>query len=435
VSVNWDVGLEVLDFVYTSMKIDERWSTREPRGFTWWGHRLAQRVWAEPVRPSDGFHIVRVHATTALLRKVSDTAEMRTQLATANMFMHLGALTWSPTSRRVGFHSAAYFHAENRPWLQLLFLAAVGLQAADAHIKADGLARVLGGEPDVSAHPASGARREPDDMLNVIASLFAPQGAGASPWTEADFKAAADMTPRPWVLANGGTGGMTAEFACSGDLPAMVAGRAETALFTASSTERHPQLGSGLVLRLQLPFNFTKRKAVDIAWMLNMLEASETTDTHTLGAWSLGLTPPGRTDAYSVTFVSFIPAAAYRKGLLDVLAVAMAVRARWIANMLPGDDAIRHHTPEQFAEVLRHALRPERSAELRDVVRAGTNAIAAEAVERAAQADSLRELWRTGPEPSQIQCWSCQAPLAVTPEMRGKKVKCARCGMKQTVPR
>ena len=39
-----DLGLEVLDFLFESMGIDEQWGVREYRSFTWWGHRLAQRV-------------------------------------------------------------------------------------------------------------------------------------------------------------------------------------------------------------------------------------------------------------------------------------------------------------------------------------------------------------------------------------------------------
>jgi len=72
------------------------------------------------------------------------------------MFMSLSALVWSEQGKKISLHTAACFHAQNAPWLQPLFLAAVGIQVADAHIKAEGLARVLGGEPDVSTHPRSG---------------------------------------------------------------------------------------------------------------------------------------------------------------------------------------------------------------------------------------------------------------------------------------
>ena len=45
-----DVGPGVIDFVYATLGLDDAWSVREPRGVTWWGHRLAQRVWAEAAR-------------------------------------------------------------------------------------------------------------------------------------------------------------------------------------------------------------------------------------------------------------------------------------------------------------------------------------------------------------------------------------------------
>lgn len=371
---NPDVGPAVLNFLFDAMRIDETWSVREPRAFAWWGHRLVQRVWAEPVRSSHDHQVVRVHAATALLRDVRDTPEMRARLAATNRFMPLGAMIRVPETNRIMLHAAACFHAGNRPWLQPLFLAAVGLQVADAHIKADGLARVLDGEPDVSTHPRSGPHREPDDLLNLIASVIAPAGAGASPWAEAEFKAAAEMKPRPWVLANADAGGITAELPFTGDRPAAIADRPETALLTASPRDRHPQLGSGLLLRLQLPFNVSSEEGSDLAWLLNALETIEDTNAHSLGAWCLGPTPPRRPDAHSVTFVSFLPAAAYRKGLLDILAMDMAIRTRCVATFL-GDRATSGRTAARFGEALRRALRPEAVDELRRALTLGVEAI------------------------------------------------------------
>jgi hypothetical protein len=42
-----DTGLRTVGDVFTNLEVDEEWSTRERRGFTWWAHRHAQRVWAE----------------------------------------------------------------------------------------------------------------------------------------------------------------------------------------------------------------------------------------------------------------------------------------------------------------------------------------------------------------------------------------------------
>jgi hypothetical protein len=433
--VTGDVGPQVLTFLFDALKIDDAWALREPRSFTWWAHRLAQRVWAEPARSSHDHDVVRVHAATAVLRGASDTADLRARLATTNRFMSLGALVASQAGDRIILHSAAWFHAQNMAWLQPLFLAAVGIQVADAHIKADGLARLLGGQSDVSAHPRSGARREPDEILTVIATVIAPGGAGASPWTEGDFKAASEMRPRPWVLATSDAEGMTAEFPFTGDLPAGIAPGLETALLTVSSSDRHPQLGSGLLLRLQLPFNVSKEQGSDLAWMLNALEMTSQTNAHALGAWCLGSAPPGRPDAHSVTFVSFIPAAAYRRGLLDVLAMDMAIRTRWVARVLLGEGRTKARTPEEFAEAIRRASAPQHLEQLREVFRVGSEAMQAEAAERAAEVEKAGELWRRRPTPDTVQCWACRAPLMVTAETRGNKVKCPRCGTKQALPR
>jgi hypothetical protein len=69
-SAQLDVGISAVEHVFKKMGIDREWSVREPRGFTWWGANLAQRVWAEPVRESLGDQLAYVHAEVTLLRDV-----------------------------------------------------------------------------------------------------------------------------------------------------------------------------------------------------------------------------------------------------------------------------------------------------------------------------------------------------------------------------
>ena len=178
--VEWDTahdpGLQAIEFIYRKMRIDDEWSIREPRGFTWWGHNLAQRVWAEPARMSAGFAVYRVHAETALLRNLEEQEDLSAKLALFNQMASLSAYVWDPAARRLALRCSIYVHAENLAWLQKILGAAVGIQAADAHIKV-GLATMLRGEPDISAHPRSGPRNEADDMLGVI-EMFAADGKG-----------------------------------------------------------------------------------------------------------------------------------------------------------------------------------------------------------------------------------------------------------------
>lgn len=43
-----DIGLQMLDSLVDQMMIDEEWSVRRERGFTWWSYRLAQHVEVSP---------------------------------------------------------------------------------------------------------------------------------------------------------------------------------------------------------------------------------------------------------------------------------------------------------------------------------------------------------------------------------------------------
>ncbi len=292
-----DAGLDLLEAVFRGMQVDDTWSVREPRRFTWWGHGLAQRVWAEPPRRSEGFEVCRVHAETDLVRNV------------------------------LTLRCGVYVHPQNLSWLSRLCLAAVGLQAADAHIKAPALARLLGGEPDTSPHPRRGWRRHADAMLGVIEQVFAPEGRRPSPFTEADFRAALELTPRPWVLATGNGAGLTAELPFVDDIPAIQGGQG-TALLMATATDRHPQLGSGALLRLILPaLPSAGRTDAEPAADLNRAEPAAWAVAHFLGAWTAD---PDR----GLTFVVFLPAAVYRQRLLDAMLLNMAARAQWASAYL-----------------------------------------------------------------------------------------------------
>jgi hypothetical protein len=50
-------------------------------------------------------------------------------------------------------------------------------------------------------------------MLDVIPFLYAPLGKNPSRFTTEDFHAAMKLNPKPWLMANEGEKGLTAEFA------------------------------------------------------------------------------------------------------------------------------------------------------------------------------------------------------------------------------
>lgn len=54
-----DVGLEALDRIFDMLQIDEEWSVRRQRGFTWWSYRLAQHIDATEPWQDDEFDSAR----------------------------------------------------------------------------------------------------------------------------------------------------------------------------------------------------------------------------------------------------------------------------------------------------------------------------------------------------------------------------------------
>ena len=62
-----DPGMTVVRQVYSLMRVDDKWSVREERGFRWWGYRQAQQVWSEPGFDDEGIEIFRVRARSDVL--------------------------------------------------------------------------------------------------------------------------------------------------------------------------------------------------------------------------------------------------------------------------------------------------------------------------------------------------------------------------------
>jgi hypothetical protein len=59
-----DLGLQAIERAFEVMSIDEQWSLREARGFTWWGHWVRQEIWAGRAVRSRGETLWHVRART-----------------------------------------------------------------------------------------------------------------------------------------------------------------------------------------------------------------------------------------------------------------------------------------------------------------------------------------------------------------------------------
>ncbi len=355
--IKGDVGPQLMNFVHEQMQIDAGWSLRGERDLTWWGHRLAQRIWAETVLVEDGDDIVRVHAETDVLRNVAASEQIARTLSVLNRNASLSAYIWDSQRGKISLRSSAYFHSENVPWLSRFFLSAISLQAAEAHLQPDALAKLVGGEVDESAHPQNGFREAKDEMLDVIRLLFGPEGRNPSRFTSEDFHAVMRLDPAPWVMANESEKGLTAEFPFAGCMP-------PTALLTVDNEIRNPLLGSGLLILLRLPLTLSETDVDTVACQLNLAELKSPTRSHFMGSWCVdsernvnlmqrGLllsgqsVPTGFLEKQAkgtLSFCSFIPSASYRRGLLEVIIYSMAHRARWANQYLASEEGV----PREF---------------------------------------------------------------------------------------
>ena len=305
------------------MQIDERWMLRRPRGFTWWGHELAQQVWLDPVEDYHGTPVARLHIETDLLTDVPDPAKAIDALVALNRAASLSSLA-ADAEGRVRLHASLTVTPDNLTLAGSLALHAIAIQAADAHIKAAPLAGHLGARVARSAHPSHGPRPDPDDLLDALA-FYADKGAGASPYADLDFRAMALMQPRPWVLARTAGDGLDVELPFLGSRPSVLDGTGaaapETALLQVRASHRHAQLGTGLLLRLALPV----RAGAAVANQLNLAEALRP-EGHQLGAWTI--------DQQNLACYTVVPAVAFADDLVETLIWHVAARALWARAQL-----------------------------------------------------------------------------------------------------
>jgi hypothetical protein len=317
-----DPGLDLITRLPRRIRLDEHWLQRNDRGFVWWPHRLAQRVWSEPLVDYHGTSVSRVHIETDVLRDIERRAEAVDALVPLNRVASLSHLAID-RSGWLRLHASLAVTSENLNLVGPLAVHVLSLQAADAHVKAAPLSEFLSAPIADSRHPTHGARSQPDDLLDALA-YYADKGRGDSPYTAIDIAQLTLMQPRPWVMARSGGDGLDAELPFTGERPSILSGSGgapETALLQIRPAHRHPQLGAGALLRLALP----ARAPAAIANDLNLAEA-HAPEGHQLGAWTI--------DRENLAFYTFLPAVAFTEDIIPTLIWHAAARALWARTRL-----------------------------------------------------------------------------------------------------
>jgi hypothetical protein len=313
------LGMNVVKHVFERMMIDEEWSTWDIRGFTWWGADLAQRVWTDAPEEDEGHTIWRLHARTDFLSgwsKVKDGVPKIELLARQST---IAGPVVDPSARdKIQLASSIYVHRDSAQGMRDIFALICSIQAAEAHIMAEPTAELLGVDVARSAHPVSGRRSEPDDMLNVISAMVVPYGERPSSWVGEEMESLVELLEQPpCVLVDGNGKELSAQYAFG----------ERVSVLRVDADVENPRIGRGCLMRLTVPEHSGPTVSSD-ALQLNIRELRFGMRAPFLGSWC--------SSKDGLTFVSFLPNAMHRPGLLTNLVMGAVIRARWITERVYG---------------------------------------------------------------------------------------------------
>lgn len=330
-----DVGIQAVGSLFEQLMIDEAWAVREPRGFTWWAYRLAQHVEASPPTWDGQREVCEVRVWTEVANVVDANRDPATVMGNANQQQTLSALAWDPVGRTVAEYCTVVVHEENIGWLIRVLAMAAVMQNTAAHSRSHGVAAAVGGVPATSSHPSNGERPEMDDILNVPAQVIAPAGEQSSAFLGPLTEGLEAFVGQLGLLGFASEQDFTCEVPFTGSRPVAMVMQTneppETSLLRILPDVPHPEYGHGALVILSPPLSFEKEQVADVANQLNLMEATENTDTAQLGAWCPS--PVGGAED-GVAFNTFIPSALARPGILENEIIYQSVRSRFAASQL-----------------------------------------------------------------------------------------------------
>ncbi len=307
-----DPGLAALERAHALLAPGDRWCAVGRREFTWWGQRLAQRVWAEPPRETAGRTSCRVHAVTDLLRDVAQEDRVLELVNTANRFASLSAVVWDRPRRLLSLRCAVQVDAANAAWLVPLFARAAALQASAAHVRVADMAELFEAPVDASQHPENGPRPDEGEALKTVWQMGL-ESVAPTPYGRAEVAAVRSLVKKGRVVFSDDLN-LRVEFP-EGDALA-------PRVFVAGDAE-HLALGRGALVRLRLPSSAPPATTMLRAVELNVAEDVEATEVHHLGGWRCD------TDD-ALVFATFLPSSVFAPGLLREVVGNTLRRLEWV---------------------------------------------------------------------------------------------------------
>lgn len=333
-------GESVIEWLYSEqLKVDPEWSIRHCKGFTWWAHEYAQtiEIVGEETGP-DGETGYLIAVRTDAIRHISDVATAKVEINGLAGFATMSGPVLDEDAGAVQLCSLIRVHPAIAQWMQKLISVAAVLQLVEAKSLAEQLVDTLGGEAATSGHPQSGQRSEPDEILDILATLIHPLGSEASYWTDEEFDQVCEgyMQAPPAMMASAGGLGVTVEFPFG----------QTSSLCQFQADIDHPLVGNGLAIRQCFPISIDDESGASLAMMMNRRELLNGPFGYGFGAYHYANN--------LLQFLAFLPNLAHQPGLLPNLYFSCAGRAWELSETFAGETSSEaiHAAGEMLSGIL-----------------------------------------------------------------------------------
>lgn len=311
-----DLGTDIVAHVHDAMKVSDKWSLNQDRGFTWWAGDYAQRVWADAGVYHNAETVYRVHSEIDFLAGRGHAGACEQYLSHAMEKAVMSALVYDGDQDMFRLHASIYASGENARTFDKLFMAATVLQLDYAQRHAQEFAALLNAAPATSGHP-NGPRTDKDPMLKADEMFFRPAGEKPSRWIGVpEWQEASNILER--LAEDRKTDRAT-------NLDAQFRFGDEFAKLEVTTEFMHDELGHGLHFLLLLPMHLPAAIAAHATLELNNVERAEWRWFHFLGSWCC--------HEDQLAFACFIPNTSYNPDLLPAMTQAMGRRAIWIEEL------------------------------------------------------------------------------------------------------
>lgn len=305
-------------------------------GFEWWPGDYQVRVQATTSRESNTNGTIKLTVRTSFLHQIDPNSEKFETFVGKFARFTTSTYGWVYPPRRVldhfrsptnfaelWLHGSVYINNQNAGWLTDFFANTSIIQPINAQIQGSQMPSIAGSGVANMARPAAMEGWPLDNILEVVAEVYAPIGREVSRFGGHDeFKEFAETYARnDNCFGNGDATGLTLETPFGSD----------SALIRLKTDEAHPQLGSGLLVTLQLPYSGDALSMSRKAAKLNFLETIEWTEFPQLGSWH---TAQNRGSDEGLAFTLFVPSALYKPMLATNIAFWFIYRDQWARKTL-----------------------------------------------------------------------------------------------------